>query len=516
MTENEHKNLDKAAAVRRGKIRRRKAISILLLLAVVIATAYFAIGRFSKKSDAPTGIATGKVQRTTITQVISATGSVTAQTGAQVRIGSQITGRIKRLYADVGTKLKAGQIIAELDLPDIKAQLDQAVANLDLARVKLSEQESGIGLQRTNVSSDIAKARAGVDSAQASYNQAVENYQSQISTAEAAVKQAQANNKNAQTLLKRNRQLLAKGYIAQQDVDTSQAQADVTSAQLDSALQNLSIIRTKGDTDVKTTLNALQNAKAIYQSATAGTAQNVIKAHQVAEARASVDQAKAQVDYWKAQYDKTLIRTPISGTVLALDVQQGETIAAGLAAPTLIRVTDLGRLQVDALVDETDIGNVKIGQVGTVTVDAYPNRTFRARVVKISSGATMQQNVVTYDTTLAVENPGGLLRPDMTATVKIVVGEHKNVLAVPIEAVKNIAQGQVVYVLKGDKITPQRVITGISDDTMTEIIKGLREGQTIVLAGYPPQGLFGESGGGRSGGQVRMTPFGPMGGRAGR
>jgi len=505
--ETARQNMDSAVAIRRGKIRRRKVITTAIVLAVILIVAYIVFRGVGKKEDSLGNLSSATVQRATITRVISATGSVTAQTGAQVRIGSQITGRIKRLFADVGTQLTAGQVIAQLDLPDIKAQYDQAVANLDSSRVKLAEQQSGVGLQQTTVSSDIAKAKAAVDSAQAAYEQALQNAKLQVSTAEAAVRQAQANDKNSQTLLKRDKQILAKGYIAQQDVDTAQAQADVNAALLDSARQNLDLIRTKSATDIRTALNTLQDSKAVLAAASAEKAQNVIKAQQVAEARAAVDLAVAQVAYSKAQYDKTVIRTPISGTVLALDVQQGETIAAGLAAPTLIRVTDLNRLQVDALVDETDIGSVHLGQSGTVTVDAYPNRKFAANVIKIASGSTMQQNVVTYDTTLSLRNPEGLLKPDMTATVKIVVGKHTNVLAVPIEAVKTGPMGQMVYVVKGNQVVSRPVVTGISDDTMTEIISGLREGETIVLAGYSPQGS--------TGGGVRLTPFGPMGGRPG-
>lgn len=496
-----------AVAIRRSKIRRRKIISVVLVVAALFVVVFAIMGRLRGNDDSQADLTTGKVQRVTITRVISATGSVTAQTGAQVKIGSQVTGRIKRLFADVGSHVRKGQVIAELDLPDVKAQLDQSVASLESAEVKLAQQQSGVGMQRTNVVSDIVKARAGVDSALASYEQAVQNAKLQVATAEAAVRQARANNKNSQTLLSRNKQLLAKGYISEQEVDNAQAQAEVNAAQLDTAEQNLNLTRTKSQTDVRTAQSALRNAKAIAASAGAGTAQNVIKAQQVAEARAAVAQAKAQVEYWRAQYAKTVIRTPITGTVLALDVQQGETIAAGLSAPTLIRVTDLNKLQVDAFVDETDIGDVQLGQPATVTVDAYPNREFPARVVKIASGATMQQNVVTYDTTLSVENPGGMLKPDMTATVKIVVNAHRDVLAVPIEAVKSGAKGQVVYVVKGKNIVPQPVVTGISDDNNTEIIRGLKEGQTVILAGYPPQeGPFGGRGGGR------MSPFGPMGG----
>jgi len=505
MMEMPKKDIDSAAAVRRGKLRRRKIMSATIALIFILALVFLFVRRQQNKNGDLGALETTKVKLATIVQVISATGSVTPQTGTQVKIGSQITGRIKRLFADVGSEVRAGQVIAELDLPDIKAQLDQTVANLNASRLRLDQEQSGVSLQQTNVSSDITKAQANTDSAKASYDQAVQNAKLQVNTAEAAVREAQANSKNAQASLKRYRQLLDKGYISAQDVDNAQTQADVAAAKLDSAQQNLELTRSKTDTDVRTALNALENAKAALSSALAGTAQNTIKAQQVAAARAAVKQAEAQVAYSRAQYAKTVIRTPISGTVLALDVQQGETIAAGLSAPTLIRVTDLNRLQVDAFVDETDIGGVHLGQAAKVTVDAYPNRAFRGRVVKIASGATMQQNVVTYDTTVALDNPKGLLKPDMTATVEIVVVERKNVLAVPIEAVKSEKMGQMVYVLEGKEVVPRPVVTGISDDTMTEIRRGLRSGETIVLAGFQTEGAFGRRG-------MRMTPFGPMGG----
>ncbi len=519
MMEMSSSRVDAAAAVRRGKIRRRRITSALVLV-LVIGTGVFLVTRASRKDDGLQGLETARVRRADILQVISATGSVTAQTGAQVKIGSQITGRIKRLFADVGSKVRAGQVIAELDLPDIKAQLDQAIANLNAAQLKLSQEESGVGLQQTSVSSDIAKAQANVESARAAYEQALESAKLQVTTAQAAVTQAQATAKNAQTYAKRLKELLSKGYIAAQDVDNAQTQADVAVAQLESAQQALELTRTKTATDVRTAKLAVDNAEAVLAAAKAGRAQNVIKKQQVAAARAAVKQAEAQVAYWRAQYAKTVIRTPISGTVLALDVQQGETIAAGLAAPTLIRVTDLSRLQVDAYVDETDIGNVRIGQPAKITVDAYPNRSFRGRVIKIASGATMQQNVVTYDTTLSVDNSEELLKPDMTATVEIVVGERRNVLAVPIEAVKTGQRGQIVNVLKGKQAVPQPVVTGASDESMTEIKSGLREGDVVVLAGLESSEMFPGAGGGRGQGQVgqragggmRMTPFGPMGG----
>lgn len=505
--ENQNKNEDSAVAIRRAKIRRQKIFKTILLILIIAAVAYAVVGRFKKKETGLGNLATAKVQRATIVQIVSATGNVTAQTGAQVNIGSQITGRIKRLVADIGSELKAGELIAVLDLPDIEAQYKQSQANLQSAKEKLKEQQSGLQVQYTTVSSDLAQKQADLDSAQKNYDQAVLNAKLQVSAGEAAVRQANASTVNALTFLNREKQLLAKGYVAAQDVDNANAQYLVFAAQLDTAQQNLELTRSQTATEIQTTGNTLASAKAAMTLSHANTANNTIKLQQIADARAAVAAAQQQVAFQKAQFNKTMIRTPISGTVIALAVQQGETIAAGLSAPTLIRVCDLSRLQVDVFVDESDIGGLRVGQPAKVTVDAYPDKTFQGHVTKVASGATLQGNVVTYDTTIALDETNGQLRPDMTATAKILVGEHKNVLTVPIEAVKPGIHGQMVNIIKDGKVVSQPVSIGVSSDSLTEITKGLTEGQTIVLAGYQP--------GGNAAGPPRMSPFGPFGGGGG-
>jgi len=495
-----------AAAVRKRKIRRKKIISLIVAI-VVLAAAVLIIAPRLKKTDPLAGMITAKSQIYTITQKISATGTVTAQTGAQVNIASQIGGRIKRLYADVGGNIKAGEVIAELDLPDLQAQLDQAKAGLQAAQLKYQIETSGVGLERTTTSSGITSATANLASAQTAYDQAVKNASLTINAAVAAVNQAKASERNAQTILGRDKQLLAKGYIANQDVDTAQTAADVAAAQLDSAQQNLNLARIKTNDDITTARNTLKSAHAAMATATAGMAQDTIKSQTVLELEAEVNQAKDQVAYAQAQYDKTLIRSPITGTVTQLPIQQGETVAAGLSTTTLITVVDLHRLQVDAMVDETDIGSVALGQDAAVTVDAYPNTTFTGHVSKIASGPTTQQNVVTYDTTIALDDPGGLLKPGMTATAVIMITDHADIVAVPIEAVKTQKKNTVLYVLNGKSVQVRKVTTGVSDETMTEIVKGLKAGETVVLAGYTPNARSGPN----------FSPFGRVpGGGGGR
>jgi RND family efflux transporter MFP subunit len=431
------------------------------------------------------------VKRMNLVETVSATGSVTAQTRAMVKIGSQITGRIKHLYADVGDQMRAGQVIAELDMPDLDAQVRQAEATLALNRTRLAEQVAGVNLQDTQTATDIKKAEAGVALAQANLHQVQESAGLQRATAGASVRQAQANAKNSTAALSRAQQLFEKGYIAAADVDNARAQAEVNAAQLASAQENVKLVLAKLDADLASAREQLKQAQAILAAARAAVAQRAIKRSQVKEAEEAVHQSAASLALAQAQRDKAFIRTPISGTVLQLAQQEGETIAAGLSAPTVIIVANLDRLQVDAFVDETDIGHVRLGQPARVTVDAYPNHPFFGRVEKIASGATMQQNVVTYDVTISLANPSHLLKPDMTASVAIEVGRKDDALSVPVDAIKPSTRGPTVTVMTGSRkgepsFAVKQVTTGISDGDNTEVLRGLKEGDVVVVAGKVP------------------------------
>jgi RND family efflux transporter MFP subunit len=289
-----------------------------------------------------------------------------------------------------------------------------------------------------------------------------------------------------------------------------QAQQNVVSAQAALAAAQAETYQNAAKlADVNDARTQVQQAEANLQTAQANVVNNVLKQQDVEQAREAVQQAQAQVDYNRAQVDKTYIRSPISGTVLQLAAQQGETLAAGLSAPTLIIVADLDRLQVDAFVDENDIGKVKLGQSADVTVDAFPKHVFKGKVQKIAAGSTIQEGIVTYDVTIAIRDPRHRLRPDMTANVTIQTGTRSNVLLVPSEAIKIGVRGSTVNVLTTQNGKPivqtRRVKTGSTDGVNTEIQSGLQEGETVVLAGMD-QGQGQQShGGGRS-------PFGPSGG----
>jgi RND family efflux transporter MFP subunit len=573
------------AALKRRIKRKSRTLPGVIIAIVIVALSWWG---WNQSHPADTGthtMLTAKVTRGDIVETITATGTVNAQTGARVNIGSQITGTVKRLYADIGTYVHVGQPIAVLDLPDVRANLDAAKANLTAAQMKVVQDQSGVNMVRTqsraavdqaraNLTSanaklaaasaaarqqheqtrtDIQKAQAALNASLAALSTAKSNLSQvqagadlNVQTAQEAINQAKANYTNSNQNYVRNVALLKKGFVAQSVVDAAQASNDVYQSQVSAAQQALQLTKQKvtadlqsahdavtqaqqnvdsaraalasaqaekfldasKDADVHDAAAAVGQAKAALDTAIGNTANDLLKMQDIAQAQDAAKAAQEQVAYQSAQVDKTIIRTPISGTVLSLAVQQGETLAAGLSAPTLISVADLNRLEIDAYVDETDIGKVRLGQEADCVVDAFPKRVFKGTVFKIGSGSTIQQSVVTYQVSIKIEDRRHQLKPDMTANVTLQVGKRTGVLLVPSEAVKVGVKGSSVYVMttKDGKQVPviRKVKTGASDGVNTEIRDGLKEGDTIVRAGmensgpkFGPQSPFGPSGGGQ-------------------
>jgi len=153
---------------------------------------------------------------------------------------------------------------------------------------------------------------------------------------------------------------------------------------------------------------------------------------QVKQAEAQVAQRAATVDVAQINLDHTVIRAPIDGTVVARNVDVGQTVAASLQAPTLFTIAqDLTKMQVYAKTDESDVGMIHPGQVATFKVDAFPRDSFTGKVSQVRMNATTVQNVVTYDTIIDFDNPELKLFPGMTAYVTLPVAQAKNVVRVP-------------------------------------------------------------------------------------
>jgi HlyD family secretion protein len=161
-----------------------------------------------------------------------------------------------------------------------------------------------------------------------------------------------------------------------------------------------------------------------------------------ANARAEVVRARVAVDDAQNQLDDTNVLAPITGTIIEKLVERGQVISSPTrdvgGGTVLMKMADLGLVQVRTLVDETDIGKIQVGQRATVTVDAFPNRPFEGSVLKIEPQAQTEQNVTMFPVLVRIDNRAGLLRPGMNSEVEVHVGEREDVLAVPNSALRTL------------------------------------------------------------------------------
>jgi HlyD family secretion protein/macrolide-specific efflux system membrane fusion protein len=378
------------------------------------------LGCKGKKNENPFPKESTKVKRDTIYLEVSATGAVKPQVGAEVKVGARISGKVEKLFVTQGDKVKAGQLIAIIEHEDLKDAVNRAYANYQDALANLEK------IKRV--------------------------YPSKI---EAQKKKIEAINTELEQIereLKRYEVLYKDGLISLTDLERMQRDYKVKLAELEAE---------------KSTLSAL-----------------------VSEYEKEFERAKAQVQANKNAWEEAKVKlsyafvyAPISGVVSEVTTQQGETVVAGLNAPTFITVIDLSKLQVECYVDETDIGKIKEGQEATFTVDSYPDKIFRAKVRTIYPGAIIKNNVVFYDVVLDILDPyEGLLRPEMTAQVTIIAGKKENVLVVPSRAVKIDPQGSYyVMVKKGNNWEKRIIKIGWESQGKTEIISGLKEGEEVGL-----------------------------------
>lgn len=274
---------------------------------------------------------------------------------------------------------------------------------------------------------------------------------------------------------------VTKGEILAQ-INTDQLRAQLSQAQATLAQAKATVIQ---DSQTLTRYRALLKHKAI-------SPQDLDKAiADLARARASVKLAEAQAEQYTTQIGRATIRSPINGVVLDRKVEAGQTVAATFQTPVLFTLaSDLSEMELDVDIDEADVGQVHAGQMATFTVDAYPSRTFKAKLVSVHNAPKTVNGVVTYQGVLMLANPDGVLKPGMTATAEIQSADIKNALLVPNGALRFTPPAQVaakakpvpkpengvnwgrVWVVNGSKVTAEDLKLGASNGRETQVLSG--------------------------------------------
>jgi HlyD family secretion protein len=224
---------------------------------------------------------------------------------------------------------------------------------------------------------------------------------------------------------------LARLNQAKANLASARAQVERSQAAIDDAKQKYDRSKELAAKDLVPPSD-LESARATYEGA---VAQNTADKAAVKQAGAALNQAQVDLDH-------TVITAPVDGVVLARNVDVGQTVAASFQAPVLFVIAnDLSRMEVNASIDEADIGRVRVGQDVTFSVDAFPDETFKGRVEQVRLQPVTNQNVVTYNTIITVDNADLRLMPGMTATVSVIVRHRPNVVRVPTVALRFRPEG---------------------------------------------------------------------------
>ncbi len=282
---------------------------------------------------------------------------------------------------------------------------------------------------------------------------------------------------------------LFKGALLQAAADLKNAQANLEAARANLEKAKAALVQTKADYDRAVGLTKdgvmskqhLDLAKSNYDAANASVG---AAAANITQAEAQISQKEAAVSVAQTNLDYTVIRSPIDGTVVARNVDVGQTVAASLQAPTIFTIAqDLTKMWVYAKTDESDVDNIKVGKTVTFKVDALPKQTFQGVVSQVRMNPTMVLSVVTYDTIIEFANPELKLFPGMTAYVTIPVSTAPNVMKLPNTALRYkppFAPQEVLALYKRYGVS-----LGITDHAYTEVsavLKGdLKEGDDVII-----------------------------------
>ena len=450
---------------------------------------------------------------------------------------------------------------AEVSVRSSEASLNASKANLAAAKARLLTSRQQAETQPALTNSAIANAKASYDQAKVQREQLDSTTKQQRAAADAAYKQAVANRDNARLQLDRQKALVEKGFVSQQAVDSARANLEVAEATLTSAKIKLDTVDNELRGSLESADARVAQTKAALEQAQAGIADISNRKNSVLEAEASVKQSEAAVKQSEAalmrakvaleqarnnigtndirRFDietnnasivrasvsrtnaettlqRTEIRSPMGGVVLAKSVEQGTIIASAMgissAGASMMTIGDTSRMYVDVVVDKTDVGSVEEGQKVDVSIEAYPGVPFEGKVLRIDPQAVVNQNVTSVHVRVEIDNATPtfqLLKPGMNTTCEFVVKEASSVLTVSNDALKDDTDG-TKYVEKASggkpapadpttgipaedgalidiKIEKVKVELGVEGNDTSEIKSGLKEGDQVVIQTIEPE-----------------------------
>jgi HlyD family secretion protein len=451
-------------------VKSKRKIILILAALLVAAIGVYASTVYSKRGVVT--VQTGKVVRQDLTSLVTASGEIKPKN--YINLGANAMGDLTEILVKEGDHVRKGQLLAKIEDVQPAADVKAQEASVQSAEADSSAAESGVTAADENISTMIA---------------ALEHDKADLQRMKADMDRAEA--------------LYKEQLMAKQDYELKKFTYEAQVA-------------------------AIQESEARITQARAQRAQQA----------ASLKSAQKRI----ALADATLVRVndilhkhnsyaPLDGVVTNLPVRQGESVVPGLQNQTgtiIMTIADMSLITAEVKVDETDIVNVKLGQVGEVTIDAIPNKTFKGHVTEIgntailrSTGLAASQSAISsqeakdFKVVIALDDPPDEIRPGLSCTAKVTTATRQNVLTIPIQALTVRQKGdlevkpigtssaaqaatksdpaaekakkeelQGVFVISGQKVVFRKVETGITGATDIEVLSGLADGDQIVTGTY--------------------------------
>lgn len=348
----------------------KKVLIFLVITSIIVLTLYLTRTFPFEEEEAEAELRTVTAMKRDISPSVMALGVIKPMVGAEVQVGSRVSGIVKTLNVRIGDYVEKGQLIAELDDTELRVRVDQN--------------------------------RAALERAKADYEYSKLN-------------------------LARQKNLYEQQFIPRQQLDLAQNSYNVAVAQV-------------------------RQAEANYESA-------------------------------KIQQSYASIYATISGVIASVSTQEGETVAASLSSPTFVNIIDFDRLEIEAYIDETDIGRIREGLGASFTVDTYPAVEFEGVVQAINPKAVIRDNVVNYVALISIDDmKGHVLRPEMTTNVTIYLERLDDSIVVPSRSLRRERGQWYLYVLENGRPVKRNVEIGIIDNGLTQIKSGIRVNDEIITS----------------------------------
>jgi len=444
-------------------MRRAVIIAAILVAAGVVGYWFLQQGAVQTGATAE-DLETVRVERGNIEATVDATGSV--EPAAQVTLSFRTGGILSSLPVSEGDEVREGEILAEVNTSELSLGVTQAQLALTSAEASQAKLLSGADADA------MAAARANLASAEAALTRLRNGpTQDQITVAKADLRRAEIALQEAQ---ERYDQYAWVGGIGALPQSVALQQATINYEQALAAYN----IAMQGPTD-----SELQAAEAAVAQARSQLSSLVdgASAEDLTMAQVAVDQARASLELAQLQLEGATITAPFNGVLAFVGAEVNEQVAPG--SPMIILIDPSG-FHVEVSVDEIDVGQVELEQEARITLDAYPDEELQGRVEYISPVATEDLGTVSYLVRVCFDPTQAPLRSGMTANITIVTERRENVLLMPSRAISADRETGLFYVerLKDDgEIERVEVEIGIQDTTYTEVLRGLEEGDQLVI-----------------------------------